>query len=126
MEAATPEAAVGTALTTTGAAATIAGRIAEGVALGTEAATGLGRDATTTGAGRGAFSLGGSVMRMDSGEGTPGAGGVGGVSDIDGAPSASLVAPLNPVCQTVHPAHPRLKTTSPLPASFSTRYLRGL
>lgn len=126
MEGAPPEAAVGTAFTTTGAAAAIGGRIAEGVALGTGAPMGLGNDAATTGAGKGAFSLGGSVMRMDSGEGTPGAGEVGGVSDIVGAPRASFVAPSNPVCQTVHPAHPRLKTTSPLPASFGTRYSRGL
>gem|GEM_PF-3973971 len=74
----------GTVFTTAGAA--IGGRIAEGAAIGNGAAMGLGKDAATTGAGRGAFSLGGSVIRMDSGEGTLGVGEVGGVSDIVGAP----------------------------------------
>jgi len=82
-----PAGATGTVLITAGAGAAIGGRIADGAALGEGAAMGLGRDAATAGAGRGAFSLGGSVIRMDSGEGTLGVGEVGGVSDIVGAPS---------------------------------------
>ena len=118
--------ATGTVLITAGAGAAIGGRIAEGAVIGEGAAVGLGKDPATTGAGRGAFSLGGSVIRMDSGEGTLGAGEVGGVSDIVGAPSGSFVASFSPVCQTVHPAHWCVEATSPLPASFSNRYLRGL